>query len=77
MAHYTIEIADHLLAYIEAQGLDPEAVVHEALETWRRQHRQAAIAQRYILPANQDLGWGFTAEDLDPNAQADFEAYWD
>ncbi|WP_338461883.1 hypothetical protein VZH09_13155 [Synechococcus elongatus IITB7] len=75
MARHTVEIADHLLAYIEAQGLDPEAVIHEALETWRRQHRQAAIAQHYA-PADQDLGWGFTAEDLDPQAYETFLDRW-
>ncbi|AZB73419.1 hypothetical protein [Synechococcus elongatus] len=75
MARHTVEIADHLLAYIEAQGLDPETVIQEALETWRRQHRQTAIAQHYA-PADQDLGWGFTAEDLDPQAYETFLDRW-
>lgn len=76
MARYTVEIADHLIAYIEAQGLEPEAVIQEALETWRRQHRQTAIAQHYGAPADQDLGWGFTAEDLDPEAFETFLDRW-
>ncbi len=67
----SVAIAPHLLTYIEREGVPLEQAVHEALELWRRQRRQAQVAQQYTTHSHGLLD----PEDFDDRDYDDFLNY--
>lgn len=68
---HSVAIAPHLLSYIEREGIPLEQAIHEALEQWRRQRRQAQVAQQYANHSHDLLD----PEDLDEQDYDDFLSY--
>jgi hypothetical protein len=67
----SVAIAPHLLSYIEREGVPLEQAIHDALELWRRQRRQAQVAQQYGSHSHTLLD----PEDFDEQDYDDFLTY--